>query len=83
MQRQDGAVRRGNGQLRREPIQLVLLDFAVVVSEDGGVEGDDAQPVDVVGVVDRRVRRLLPEQCGPEMAAVVMVAHRPDHLRTE
>ena len=58
----------------------VLAQFAVVEPGHGGIQGDDAQPVDEVAVIHRVVVVRLVQEPGPEIGAVVMVAHRPDDL---
>ena len=81
--REDRAVRRRDGELLGEPVELGVADLAVVVAGHGRVEGDDAQAVDVVDAVDGRSRRRIAEQGATEGAAFVVVAHDPDDLRTE
>ena len=80
--RQDGAVGRGRRKLLGEPVELGIRHQSVVSSRHGGVDRDDAQPVDVVHPVDRIRGRHLPEQFTAEGRPVVVVAHHPDDFRS-
>ena len=53
VQRDQGAIVGGGGELVSEPVELCIGEFAVVVAGDGGVEGDDAQTADVVHPIER------------------------------
>ncbi|CDZ92487.1 hypothetical protein RHRU231_960016 [Rhodococcus ruber] len=83
MHGEDGAEGRRRLEFLRQPVQLFLRDLAVVEAGHRGVEGDDAQAVDVVDAVDRAGGRRLIEQQFPEGGAVVVVAHGPHDLRAE
>lgn len=55
----------------------------MVVAGDAGVERDDAEAVHVVDEVHGPIGGLQAEQLLAEGTALVVVAHRPDHLGTD
>ena len=54
----------------------------MVETGHGGVQGDDAQPVDEVAVVHGGVVGRLVQEPGAEIRPVIVVPHRPDDLGT-
>ena len=80
MHREQRAVLGRGAEHVGEPGQLLGPQLAVVVARDAGVEGDDAQAVDVVHPVLEAVVVGVEEPLGIR-AALVVVAHRPDHDR--
>jgi hypothetical protein len=72
------------GEHRGEPGQLRVADLAVVVPGHGGVEGDDAQAVELVDAVDgAKVGILVVPQLTAERGAIVVVSHHPHHRRLQ
>jgi hypothetical protein len=83
VQGQQGAVRCRPGQDVPEPDELIIGEFAVVLAGHGRIEDDDAQAAEQVHPVHRFLGGFGVQQPGSERRSPIMVAHRPDHLRTQ
>jgi hypothetical protein len=79
---QHGAELGRGGQLLAQPLELDVVELAVVEARDAGVERDDAEPAHVVHAVLEAVVVGV-EQLPGVRRPLVVVAHHPHHLRAE